>query len=34
MYPRLRRSDGLRRVLDRLGAEHRTVHALLERIRA
>ncbi|KZC03594.1 hemerythrin domain-containing protein [Methylobacterium radiotolerans] len=34
MYPRLRQSDGLRRVLDRLGAEHRTVHALLERIRA
>ncbi|MGU3558409.1 hemerythrin domain-containing protein [Methylobacterium radiotolerans] len=34
MYPRLRRSDGLRRVLDRLGAEHRTVHAFLERIRA
>ena len=34
MYPRLRQSDGLRWVLDRLGAEHRTVHALLERIRA
>jgi hypothetical protein len=33
LYPRLRQNVGLRPVLDRLGAEHRTVHALLERIR-
>jgi hypothetical protein len=32
MYPRLRQAAGLHRVLDRLSAEHRTVHALLERI--
>ncbi|MHC2086505.1 hemerythrin domain-containing protein [Methylobacterium sp. CM6244] len=33
LYPHLRQNVGLRPVLDRLGAEHRTVHALLERIR-
>ena len=33
LYPRLGRNAGLRPVLERLGAEHRTVHALLERIR-
>lgn len=32
MYPTLRRDPGLRPVLDRLSAEHRTVHALLELI--
>lgn len=33
LYPTLRQNAGLRIVLDRLSAEHRTVHALLERIR-
>nr|USU32363.1 hemerythrin domain-containing protein [Methylobacterium sp. OTU13CASTA1] len=33
LYPLLGRNVGLRPVLDRLGAEHRTVYALLERIR-
>lgn len=33
LYPVLGQDAGLRPVLDRLGAEHRTVHALLERIR-
>lgn len=33
LYPRLRQAAGLHRVLDRLSAEHRTVHGLLERIR-
>lgn len=33
MYPRLRQAAGLQQVLDRLSAEHRTVHGLLERIR-
>ena len=34
MYPVLWQSEGLRPVLERLRAEHRTVHALLERIQA
>lgn len=33
LYPLLRRNVGLHPVLDRLSAEHQTVHALLERIR-
>lgn len=33
MYPRIRQAAGLHQVLDRLSAEHRTVHGLLERIR-
>ncbi|WP_298958082.1 hemerythrin domain-containing protein [uncultured Methylobacterium sp.] len=33
LYPRLRQAIGLHQVLDRLSAEHRTVHGLLERIR-
>ncbi|MEE7493702.1 hypothetical protein MOTC310_26055 [Methylobacterium oryzae] len=33
LYPRLRQAAGLQQVLDRLSAEHRTVHGLLERIR-
>lgn len=32
LYPRLAQNPGLRPILERLGAEHRTVHALLERI--
>jgi hypothetical protein len=32
LYPTLRQNAGLRPVLDRLSAEHRTVHGLLERI--
>jgi hemerythrin-like domain-containing protein len=32
LYPTLRQNTGLRLVLDRLSAEHRTVHALLEHI--
>lgn len=32
LFPRLRRNEGLRPVLDRLQAEHVTIHALLERL--
>ena len=32
VFPAIRQDAGMRPVLDRLGAEHRTVHALLERI--
>jgi len=32
LFPRLRRNEGLRPVLDRLSAEHVTIHALSERL--
>ena len=32
IFPRLRRNEGLRPVLDRLQAEHVTIHALSERL--
>ena len=34
LFPRLRRNEGLRPVLDRLSAEHVTIHALSERLQA
>ena len=34
LFPRLQRNEGLRPVLDRLRAEHVTIHALLERLQA
>jgi len=34
LFPRLRRNEGLRPVLDRLKAEHVTIHALSERLQA
>ena len=34
LFPRLRRNDGLRPVLDRLTAEHVTIHAPSERLQA